>query len=172
MENHSTISRQNVWINFNNQFGHTWLNIISIKSKTFKDSLTSNMSHLNSLLQSHILPPTVSKIFQSEIVISPEHVSLKFFPSEWATGQYSIASPPGASLDHRFRVDYHLQHYLNHATSFFRSWKLPFFNSDVQVELFLASRNESGVQRTCRSPNRNSICAGFEVTNKHGSSWK
>jgi len=32
-----------------------------------------------------------------------------------------------------------------------------------QVELFLASRNESGVQRTCRSPNRNSICAGFEV---------
>ena len=33
----------------------------------------------------------------------------------------------------------------------------------VYVELFLASRNESGVQRTCRNPNRNSICAGFEV---------
>jgi len=32
-----------------------------------------------------------------------------------------------------------------------------------QVELFLASRNESGSQRTCRSPNRNSLCAGFEV---------
>ena len=108
MENYNTINRQNVWINFNNQFGHTWLNIISIKSKTFKDSLTSNMSHLNFSPQSHILPPTSSKIFQSEIMISQKYVPLKLFSSEWATGQYSTASPPGASLDHRFRVDFNI----------------------------------------------------------------
>lgn len=32
-----------------------------------------------------------------------------------------------------------------------------------QVELFLGSQNSSGVERSCRAPNRDSLCRGFEV---------
>ena len=31
------------------------------------------------------------------------------------------------------------------------------------MELFLGSQNSSGVERSCRAPNRDSLCRGFEV---------
>ena len=59
------------------------------------------MYHLNSLLQSHIFRQLFPKFSKVKLW------SLKFFSSEWATVLYFTASPLGASLGHRFRVDYH-----------------------------------------------------------------
>ena len=169
MENYNTINRQNVWINFNNQFGHTWLNIISIKSKTFKDSLTSNMSHLNSLLQSHIFRQLFPKFSKVKLW------SLKFFSSEWATVLYSTASPQGASLDRRFWVDFNICKIIwimeppsseaescPSSTLMFRS------SSSLQAGMSRESRERAGVPTgTQFVPD-----SRWPLTNKRRSSWK